>query len=108
MEEMYGEQNQRSYSAGVSDFGSRSASASAGFVKALTKSVRNCPGCCEYSCANESGTRMALSSVSPVVAIPVITSVRAAFDDLLGVTWIVFPMENASGLRAASAAPTIS
>ena len=73
---MYGEQNQRSYSVGVSDFGSRSASASAGFVSALMKSVRNCPGCPEYCCANDSGTRIALSSASPVDAIPVIDQRR--------------------------------
>src|SRR5580700_11560138 len=78
MEEMYGEQNQRSYSVGVSWIflsycarSPRSANVSAGLVNALTKSWRNSPGCPEILCATESGTITALSSAPPVERMPV-------------------------------------
>src|SRR5208282_4631299 len=66
-----GEQYQRSYSAGVMRLGSRSEKESSGFVSALTKSRRSWPRCPEISCAVTRGTRMALSSVSPVETTPV-------------------------------------
>src|SRR5712692_3709118 len=62
---MYGVQNQRSYSAGENDFGSRFAKASSGFVSALTYNLRYCPGLPASSCATESGASTASSSGPP-------------------------------------------
>src|SRR5271154_1674145 len=83
----------------------RAASASAGFVNALTKSVRNCPGWCERFCATDNGTSIELSSESPVETIPVIDKGRVSEEPSLCPTWIVLPIFSASGYLAANAAP---
>src|SRR5580704_7919882 len=113
MEEMYGEQNQRSYSVGVSWIflsvcarSPRSASASAGLVNALTKSWRNLPAWPESTCATDSGTSTALSSASPVATIPVTTNGRPPPETPLAATCMVFPSEKAAGYFSASVEPT--
>src|SRR5487761_557843 len=68
---MYGEQYQRSNSMGVILLGSSCEKASAGLVRALTKSWRNSPGLPPRSWATESGQSRAASCESPVVTMPV-------------------------------------
>src|SRR6185437_14726054 len=68
---MYGEQYQRSNSVDVILLGSSCEKASAGLVRALTKSWRNSPGLRARSWTTESGQSTASSCESPVVTMPV-------------------------------------
>src|SRR2546427_3705382 len=71
---MYGEQYQRSNSAGFMDLGSRWEKASSGLVNALTKSRRYCPGFPESVWAIARGAIIASSSCPPLEMIPVTAS----------------------------------
>src|SRR5271170_2746130 len=113
MEEIYGEQNQRSYSVEVSwmflsfwAISPRSAKASAGLVSALTNKERNSPGWPERFCATDKGTSTELSSASPVETIPVIVSGVLVPRPSSLATLSVLPILNSAGCLAASAAPT--
>src|SRR6266566_6346759 len=75
---MYGEQYQRSKSAGFMDLGSRWEKTSSGFVNALTSSRRYCPAFPEMRCAISMGATMASSSCPPLEMIPVTTSCELA------------------------------
>src|SRR2546428_7236581 len=84
---MYGEQYQRSNSAGFMDLGSRWEKASSGLVNALTKSRRYCPGFPESVWAIARGAIIASSSCPPVERIPVTASCELESPERISRVW---------------------
>ncbi len=90
------------------DRGSRWEKASSGFVSALTKRRRYCPGFPESRCAIESGARMASSSCPPVEIMPVTTRGALASPALISSVWPAITPARRARLAPTTASATSS